>query len=386
MLIMCAFSGLLLQYLLCQTFLKLNVMKNHYYLPLEVKNSKSLFYSFTSYLALFALLLFNATSASAQSYCSAVALNTSHMGIGKVQFSNVNNTSSGTSATYTNYSTSQVANTVNGQPYTLTINGTGSYQQLVNAYVDWNDDGDFNDSGEAYDLGSMTGSGATSTSILVPATAVTGTFLRMRIVAGYNSWYSAPVLGYSDCNSSNSGYTSNDVVYFGEVEDYGIMSSPPASCSGTPSAGVVSLVTSGFCIGSGNAQTVSATATYDNTPGFDHIWQVRQNGGSFTDIPGATNPASLSYTLPATTTLTTTSSFQFRLKSYCVIGGTSYSTAQTLGFGDCYNAPNTGNISIDACAGTIYDAGGANSNYNNSSSGSITIYPTTPGVPPRPPQ
>ena len=84
--------------------------------------------------------------------------------------------------------------------------------------------------------------------------------------------------------------------------------------------------------------------------------------------------------MPATTSLTATSTFQFRLKSSCSAGGTSYSPAvQPLGFGDCWQSPHTGSISIDACAETIYDGGGVNGSYNNSSSGYITIYPTTPG-------
>ena len=119
--------------------------------------------------------------------------------------------------------------------------------------------------------------------------------LRFRIVMGYSSWASLS-MGIPDCNGSQSGYYSTDVTHYGEVEDYGFFATAPAACSGTPSPGVANLVTSGFCLGQVIHKLQYVPQVIYNTPGFNHQWQVRQNGGSFLDIPGATTPSSLSYT------------------------------------------------------------------------------------------
>ena len=121
--------------------------------------------------------------------------------IGLVKFANINNSSSFSG--YTNY-TNINANVLKGDSYPLEVtvmkHDSGD---KVNAWFDWNNDGDFLDVNEASTL-SHQGSGLYSKSISIPDNAHTGK-IRMRVRVSYNS---TP----TPCDNSS----------YGESEDYSV--------------------------------------------------------------------------------------------------------------------------------------------------------------------
>jgi hypothetical protein len=83
---------------------------------------------------------------------------------------------------------------------------TGSWQEYVKAYFDWNQDGDFEDTGEGIEIGHCSSNGCiVSANINIPGTASLGS-TRMRIVLQYNSYH-------GPCGS----YT------YGDTEDYSVI-------------------------------------------------------------------------------------------------------------------------------------------------------------------
>lgn len=121
--------------------------------------------------------------------------------IGLVKFANINNSSSFSG--YTNY-TNISANVLKGNSYPLevTIMKYDSGDK-VNAWFDWNNDGDFLDVNETYSLSGAT-SGIFSKTISIPDNAELGK-IRMRVRVSYNS---TP----TPCDNSS----------YGESEDYSI--------------------------------------------------------------------------------------------------------------------------------------------------------------------
>ncbi|MDE5423853.1 C25 family cysteine peptidase [Ancylomarina sp. DW003] len=121
--------------------------------------------------------------------------------IGLVKFANINNSSSFSG--YTNY-TNINANVLKGDSYPLEVtvmkHDSGD---KVNAWFDWNNDGDFLDVNEASTLNHQ-GSGLYSKSISIPDNAHTGK-IRMRVRVSYNS---TP----TPCDNSS----------YGESEDYSV--------------------------------------------------------------------------------------------------------------------------------------------------------------------
>ncbi|MBD2700262.1 hypothetical protein IC229_06435 [Spirosoma sp. BT702] len=95
-------------------------------------------------------------------------------------------------------------------PFSLTTN---SNQQKI--YIDFNNDGNFNETNE---LVFSTSSSVSSGNILIPATAVTNVYLRMRVVVDPGS--TAPTA----CNLPGA-----PTVGCGEIEDYGILISAPCT-------------------------------------------------------------------------------------------------------------------------------------------------------------
>ncbi len=137
----------------------------------------------------------------AQTYCNSSASNNGGEYISKVVFGSINSPS-GTSF-YTNF-TSVVGNVIFGNTYTLTVTifANAAWTEFCNAWIDFNNDGDFIDVGEVIDMGSRQGGGDFSSSVLISGSIG---IRRMRVTLRYNA---VPA--------------SCDVFGDGEVEDYSI--------------------------------------------------------------------------------------------------------------------------------------------------------------------
>jgi hypothetical protein len=159
-------------------------------------------------------------------YCISAATSAGDEEIFNVNISTLNNASNCTTLApgpgsiaqrYSNYTTLPATNLVAGITYPLnvTINTCGGfYGEKLNAYIDWNQDGDFNDTLETVmDIPASTGTAnaVRTANITVPCFAATGE-TRLRIV--YVEATAAPACGT---------YT------WGETEDYtvNIVNAPP---------------------------------------------------------------------------------------------------------------------------------------------------------------
>nr|MDJ0724861.1 SdrD B-like domain-containing protein [Prochloraceae cyanobacterium] len=147
--------------------------------------------------------------------------------------------------------TSLQGQTVNqGDNITLDITTAGA--GVLNAWIDWNGDGDFNDPGEQIATNVSPTANAISLPVTVPATATLGnTFARFR---------------YSSDNNLTPGGAASD----GEVEDYQIAIAPPPTISGTVFQGGVGIqnIIVELLDNSGAALATTTTAA-DGTYSFD---------------------------------------------------------------------------------------------------------------------
>lgn len=172
-----------------------------------------------------------------------------------VQFSNINNATSATvnGTPEQEDFTAIVGNVSKGQTYPLTVKGNtdGNFTTHINAYFDWNQDGDFDDAGEGFYVGSIVNSTGldavqASLNILIPAAALDGT-TRMRIIKKFNT--QAP-----PCNT----------LGFGQAEDYTLSITTPLCIA--PSAVSVGSITS---TSAGITFTAAGTAYVEyGPPGF----------------------------------------------------------------------------------------------------------------------
>ena len=139
------------------------------------------------------------------SYCNSQGNNTNDERISKVEYGNINNTSTGTSG-YEDF-TSISTNVSRGSSQTITITPlwTGTvYNEGYAVWIDFNQDGDFSDSGEQVVTIGATKTTPVSGTISIPSNASIGT-TRMRVSMKYNA---TP--------------TSCETFTYGQVEDYSI--------------------------------------------------------------------------------------------------------------------------------------------------------------------
>jgi hypothetical protein len=166
----------------------------------------------------------------------------------------VGNAGCGTSG-YNSF-TSPVWNLVAGTNYTWAATvGSGSYNQGVAIWIDYNNDGFFaateqvavSPSSQSH-LGNFT----------IPVTA-TGGNVKMRVRCAYNN------------NSiANTDACTNNLSSFGETEDYDVVVVPPPPCNGTPASNVVVVPSFSICPNSGI--NVSLATSYTET-GITYQWQ-----------------------------------------------------------------------------------------------------------------
>jgi hypothetical protein len=149
-----------------------------------------------------------------QTYPTSTGTNTSYEYISNVNIGSIDNTTTGSDADgdgdvgYDDFTTLTAA-LVSGSEYTLSVTISPDANDYINAWIDWNDDGDFVDAGESYTIVANTGSaGPHTTSVSVPASAL-GKTVRMRVSL---KWNAAPA--------------SDESFSYGEVEDYSIIINP----------------------------------------------------------------------------------------------------------------------------------------------------------------
>nr|AOE06549.1 carbohydrate binding family CBM6 [uncultured bacterium]CBL87557.1 secreted protein containing PKD domains [uncultured Flavobacteriia bacterium] len=218
------------------------------------------------------------------SYCAANGRYSSYgLYIDQVTFSDLSVTSG--QATYTSNATA--CNVDAGSSYVLTVSQYSTVNaSIVNAYFDWNQDGDFNDSGESQTIGSTTASDKVGT-VSIPSTASGN--VRMRIVNGYAYGSGPPVLGNSDCN--NTSYSNSYVAYYGEVEDYNLTI--------VPQAPVADFSASSTSTTTGVAITFTDAST--NTP-TSWSWDFGDGSTSTSQNPSHTYTSAGTYTVALTAT------------------------------------------------------------------------------------
>ena len=160
------------------------------------------------------------SGAGGQAYCASASGGGMGTRIDKVSFAGINTTNPAVPAckTYSDFTTTPAAQLPLGQTLPITIsyhNCSGSSSTNIAVYIDFNNNGVFTDPGELVLFnGSLLGSGAgTSTlpgTITIPATAMTGSYSRMRIVAQDNTVAAIP----PPCGSYTAGETQDYRVHF----------------------------------------------------------------------------------------------------------------------------------------------------------------------------
>ncbi len=203
-------------------------------------------------------------------YCTSNATSSSYENIdGVVATGGINNMVSGATS-YSDF-TSMISTVAQNSVMTVTISTTGSWYAADSSFVfiDYNIDGDFADAGEL--VGKAGGS--TSPHVIaftIPPTSTTGT-TRMRIKFGDTG--SSPIMDNSPCQTAYS---------YGEVEDYGVTITAPATCP-APTAFTAT------------ANADSAVLTWTSTAS---LWQIEIGAPGFAHGSGTrTVVASNPYTI-----------------------------------------------------------------------------------------
>ncbi|WP_445432305.1 reprolysin-like metallopeptidase [Chryseobacterium indoltheticum] len=149
------------------------------------------------------------------SYCTASSVTSANLFISNVTVANLNNTSTG--SIYSNFTTNPAlqVNLVKGVPNTMTITANLAAANLAMVFIDYNKDGIFSANERVLNFPVTNASLFTGT-FTVPATALEGQVLRMRVFFGFAG---PDNLGLSGPASWACGVNVND----GEVEDYNVV-------------------------------------------------------------------------------------------------------------------------------------------------------------------
>ena len=240
--------------------------------------------------------------------------------ISVVQFAGINNLTSAVIAgavAHENF-TAITGNVTAGTSYPITVNGNtgGNFSNIVNVYVDWNQDNDFDDAGESFLVGTLvnnTGTGTPITSnIIVPITAMGGT-TRMRVIKRFNA----------------AGLPCN-ITGYGQAEDYTLAVVAAVNCTGTPTVGAVTASVTTTCAG----RPFNLSAVVTPTAGFSYQWQKSVDAGATWTALGAAQINS-GYTVASQEVATS-----YRLIVTCTTSNLSVtsaavSVAQNI-YSDCY--------------------------------------------------
>jgi hypothetical protein len=304
----------------------------------------------------------NATLTVTLSYCTST-FSDNLCYITNVTFSGIDN-SSGADNGYADYTGLSPADVEFGYTYNLSVSvqdDAGTYSHDVQAWIDWNNDGDFNDAGEYYDLGAQSVGGTPveySTTITVPIGATIGN-TRMRITED------------SDTDVDECGSWT-----FGETEDYTINVVAPITITTNPT-------NQSICYNSSADFNVIATGTGTLT----YQWQYQ--GSNVVDG----TPTNAIYTGATTSTLSVSGTIANATYSAytCVVSNSSNSTTSTganliISSDIAPDAPTSLTKTDDLdCPGTSVTLGGTVSSgtlewYSGTCSGTSITSPVSPMV------
>ena len=224
-------------------------------------------------------------------YCASQGNNTADEKIGKVVFSSINNTSTGTAGyeNFTALSTNVTLGTANAVTITPSWTGT-AFSEGYSVWIDYNKNGVFTDAGElAWSKAASTTTPVTGT-ITIPASATLGT-TRMRVSMKYNG---IP--------------TSCEAIPYGQVEDYSVNIVNATTDTTAPTA-PTTLVASG---------TTQTTTTLSWNVATDNIGVTGYNVYRGTTLLG-----SVSTTTFNVTGLTAATSYTFTVKAKDAAGNIS---------------------------------------------------------------
>jgi len=158
------------------------------------------------------------TSGSPEEYPVSFGESNDYEWITNVTFASINNTTAADAGGYGDY-TAMVADVVIGDTHDLSTTIEFDSNDYITAWIDWNHDYDFIDAGEEYIIVSAANANGPFT---VPVTVPAGAFVgetRMRVSV---KWNGAPL--------------SDEVFSYGEVEDYTLCITEPASVYTLPFA------------------------------------------------------------------------------------------------------------------------------------------------------
>jgi hypothetical protein len=332
-----------------------------------------------------------------QNYASSQSTNFNYEHITNVTFSNISNSSVG--SFYTDYSSLSPAVVYRNNSYDLDVTIKVDEFEYLNAWIDWNNDGDFADADESYVLATNTSStGPHTVSISVPVTANIGE-TRMRVTLKYGA-----------------AATATETFTFGEVEDYKLdirqtvnmtyVSSTTSQNTNyigrnTTNQQIIGLqvVTSGIdnplALSQINLNTTGTSSTSDisnakifftgTSPDFATGTQfgstLASPTGSFAvngsaSLSSGTNYFWLTYDIPSGATLNNVVDAQ--LSSFVVNSVTrTPSTTAPVGSREIRRVYNISTTTVTDNDGILYDDGGADNNYGASTDFTFTISPTS---------
>jgi hypothetical protein len=261
---------------------------------------------------------------------------------------NFTNSTSCTTASYTNYSSTKSA-TYSQLEY-ATINFITSNAAAIAVWIDFNDNGIFELSEKVIAEANSDMLSSFSSSFLVPVTATPGTH-RMR-VRGERYIYGTPT---DPCNK----------LQYGETEDYAFTVTATTACSGAPTPGNTVSSAASICP---NANFSLSLQNYSPQSGMAYQWQSSANNSTWNDILGATS---------ARLTTSQTAATYYRCQVTCSAGpNTTTSTAIQVTMNaptDCYCTPPTSYTNCNMYFASVSTSGGTE-NFTNSTSCSSTSY------------
>ncbi|MBD3581350.1 T9SS type A sorting domain-containing protein [Flavobacterium selenitireducens] len=260
--------------------------------------------------------------------------------IQNVSFAGINNDSGCDSAEgYSDFTAGTAASVVSGSTYTLSVTVGDGGDEVVGAYIDFNQNQLFEET-EFFYVGT-TPSGTLTTSIAIPASALAGS-TRMRIRTFYNIWGDDPETLYLDFGDGScvdvTGLDEFGEPSYSETEDYTINVTAGTPCDGTPTISDATATETSVC----GSTTFTVSASVSGTSiGFSYQLQSSTDGGeTWNDVGDAQSTGVFEVTGQAAAT-------SYRVTVTCTDSGlsassTPISVAQNDG-ADCLCTSNESN-------------------------------------------
>ncbi len=236
--------------------------------------------------------------------------------IQRVQLNTLDVNSGVNASPYTLYAVTPANQTTTldiGSTYSLIITNNPGWDEVYNAWIDFNINGVF-DPGEAVMPQTSMSSGATqSFTFTVPATASAG-LTRLRVRCLFSGTY-------GPCDTPSG---------FGETEDYRITLAALPNCTGMPVGGTATATPNPACVGI--PMTLSTTGATSGVGSILYQWQrATAVGGPWTNISGA-NGINYNYTYAVADP-----NYYFRRRMVCTVtSDTAYSTSISTTKTICY--------------------------------------------------